>query len=269
MHRNMLHLAVAAGLLGLAACKESTSPAAALYNDSTVTADVAASSGDEMATTVSTMLTNEAAATLTAPPSAFSLFAPLRSNVSWSGSRTCYDSTGAVVNACSPMSSVRKIITAFTLNGSRADTSTVTGGATRIFGGAVHRAGTDTLNRNFTSGSETSRTHSGLVTSHDTTTFSNSATNVARTHDETAADSVRGLTWNLPHSSNLFPVSGYIVRVDTVHSTFTSPTTTSSKTVVKLVKITFPADAQGNVTLTIDNKSCTLNLVTHVVANCH
>ncbi len=268
MSRKWLHLMMAAGLVGLGACTENTSPAASLINDSTVTADVAASSGDAMATTVGTMLTNEAAASLAAP-SAFTLFGPQRGTVSWSGSRTCYDSTGAVVAACSPMSSVRKIVTAFALNGSRTDTNTVTGGPTLIFSGAVHRTGTDTLTRNFTAGTETSRTHSGLGTSHDTTTFSNSGTSVSRTHDESAVDSVRGVTWNLPRSSNPFPISGYIVRIDTVHATFTSPTTTASKTVVKVVKIMFPPDAQGNVTLTIDSKTCTLNLVTHKVTNCH
>jgi len=267
MTRKWLHLAMAAGLVGLGACKENTSPTASLISDSTITSDVANSSGDAMATDVATMLTNETQATLAAPP-AFGLFGPERST-SWSGSRTCYDSTGTVVAGCSPMSSVREIVTAYALNGSRTDTNSVTGGSTIIFSGAVHRTGNDTLTRNFTGSTETSRTHSGLATSHDTTAFSNSGTSVSRTHDESAADSVRGVTWNLPHSTNPFPVAGYIVRVDTVHSTFTNPTKSQSTTEVKVVKITFPADSQGNVTHTIDSKTCTLNLVTHKVANCH
>lgn len=265
MTRRILHVMTAAGLVGLAACKEGTSPTAALFNDSTVTADVAASSGDAMATAVmQTMIGNEAAAAMPAPSVGFDLFGTR--SFSWSRTRTCYDSTGAVVAACTPMSSVRKVITDFTLTGTRADTNSVTGGATTIFSGSVHRAGTDTVTRVFTSGSETSRVHSGLTTSHDTATFSNGT--VSRTHDESAADSVRGVTWNLPRFSNPFPVSGYIVRIDTVHATFTSPTATDSRTVTRLVKITFPADAQGNVTLTINAKTCTLNLVTHKVFNC-
>jgi len=266
MHRSILHLAVAAGLVGLAACKENTSPAASLFNDSTVTADVAASAGDAMATAVTGMVGNETTVGMAAPTVGLSIAG---NNADYGNrNRTCYDSTGAVVAACSPLSSVRKIVTSASLNTSRADTNSVTGGATTILTGAVHRAWTDTLFRNFSSGTETSRKHSGLQTSHDTTTFSNSGTSVTRTHDESAADSVRGVTWNLPRASNPFPVSGYIVRIDTVHATFTSPTTTSSKTEVKVVKITFPPDAQGNVTLTIDNKTCTLNLVTHKVSNC-
>jgi len=267
MTRKWLHLVTAAGLVGLGACKETTSPAASLVNDSTITADVANSSGDAMATDVATLLTNETSAALAAPP-AQGLFGPERST-SWSGSRTCYDSTGTVVAGCSPMSSVRKIITNFSLSGSRTDTNSTTGGSTLIFSGAVHRTGTDTLTRIFTGTTETSRTHSGLQTSHDTTAFSNSGTSVSRTNDESAADSVRGVTWDLPHSTNPFPVSGYIVRVDTVHATFTSATKSQSTTEVKYVKITFPPDSQGNVTLTIDNKTCTLNLVTHKVVNCH
>jgi hypothetical protein len=265
MTRKWLHLVTAAGLVGLGACKENTSPVASLFNDSTVTADVAASAGDAMATVVTGMGGNETAVGMA--PGAISLgLAGL--NADYTRSRTCYDGTGAVVTGCSPLSSVGTIITTASLNTTRADTNTVTGGATTIFGSAVHRAWTDTLFRNFTSGAETSRTHSGLQTSHDTTTFSNSGTSVSRTHDESAADSVRGVTWNLPRSTNPFPVSGYIVRVYTVHATFTNATATSSKTEVKVVKIVFPPDAQGNVTLTIDNKTCTLNLVTHKVTNC-
>ena len=154
------------------------------------------------------------------------------------------------------------------LNTTRNDTTTTTGGATIAFSGAVHRSATDTLKRNYTSGSETSRTHSGLQMSHDTTSFGNDS--ISRVHDEAAVDSIRGVTWDLPRLSNPFPISGSIVRTDTVHVIFTSPTRTQSKTEVKTVKITFPPiDAQGNVTLTIDGKSCNLNLVTHRVSNCH
>ena len=267
MHRNMLHLAVAAGFLGLAACKESTSPAAALYNDSTVTADVAASAGDARATMVIGMGGNESTAGMA--PGVVSLgMAGLASD--YSRSRSCYDSTGAVVAGCSPLSSVRKIITTATLNTTRNDTASTLGGATITFSGGVHRAWSDTLFRNFTSGSETSRTHSGLQTAFDTTTFGRAGVvdTVMRTHDEAASDSVRGVTWNVPRISNPFPVSGYVVRIDTVHARFTNGTTSTSRTVIKTIKITFPADAQGNVTLTIDNKTCNLNLVTRRVTNC-
>ncbi len=267
MRRTLLHTMAAAGLVALAACKENTAPVASIYNAAAVTADVAASSGDAMATAVAGMIGSEISVGMTAPSARL----PMRGlTADFNRQRTCYDSTGAVVAGCSPLSAVRKIITLATLNAERDDTTSTTGGATYAFSGAVHRSLSDTLFRNFTSGTETSRTHSALQTSHDTSSFSRTgvADSVARTHDESAVDSVRGVTWNLPRATNPFPVSGYIVRVDTVHSTFTSATTTASKTVVKYVKITFPADAQGNVTLTIDNQTCTLNLVTHKVSNC-
>ena len=51
---------------------------------------------------------------------------------------------------------------------------------------------------------------------------------------------------------------------------WTGPNGSKTKDEVKTVKITFPPiDAQGNVTLTIDGKTCNLNLVTHRVSNCH
>ncbi len=264
MSRKWLHWVMAAGLVGLGACKESTSPAA-LFDETAVTNDVAASSGDAMATAVTGMTGNETSVGMAAPGVGFNRFG---NSADFARTRTCYDSTGAVVAGCSPLSSVRRIITSSSLNTTRSDTTTVTGGATVAFSGAVHRSWLDTLTRSFASGTETSRTHSGLQTNHDTTTFNNGT--VTRTHDEAAVDSIRGATWNLPRLSNPFPVSGYIVRTDTVHVTFTGPNGSQSKTEVKTVKITFPPiDAQGNVTLTIDGKSCTLNLVTHRVSNCH
>ena len=268
MRRTLLHVMAAAGLVGLAACKETSAPVASLYNAAAVTSDVAASAGDAFATAVAGMVGSETSVGMTSAAARL----PMRGlTADFSRTRTCYDSTGAVVAACTPLSSVRKIITLASLNAQRNDTNSVTGGATVVFSGAVHRSLSDTLFRMFTSGTETSRKHSALQISHDTTTFGRTgvADSVARTHEESAADSVRGVTWNLPHATNPFPVAGYIIRVDTVHSTFRNATTSSSKTVVKYVKITFPADAQGNVTLTIDNQTCTLNLVTHKVVNCH
>ena len=81
-------------------------------------------------------------------------------------------------------------------------------------------------------------------------------------------DSVKAVTWNMPRSSNPWPVSGSIVRVDTVHVTVTKGSQLQSRDVVRNVSVTFPADAQGNVVLTINGKTCNLNLVTHVVSGC-
>jgi hypothetical protein len=57
----------AAGLVGLAACKENTSPAASLVDEAAITSDVAASSGDAMATAVAGMTGNETTVGMAAP----------------------------------------------------------------------------------------------------------------------------------------------------------------------------------------------------------
>ena len=265
MNRRVLHLTVAAGLLGLAACKESTSPGA-LFDSATVTADVAQSAGDAAATLVETLNGNQVAAALPSPPATPFDLASAGNALNAVRSRTCYDGSGVVVAGCTPMSSVRKIVTHVTLDGNRNGSNSTTGGATVTWSGAVHRVSDDTLTRTFTSTTETSRTHSGASVSHDTTTFTNGT--VSRTHDEAAHDSVKAVTYNLPRSSNPWPVSGSIVRVDSLHTTVANGTQTVTKDLVKTVEVDFPADAQGNVVLKIDGKTCNLNLVTHKVSNC-
>lgn len=265
MNRNLLHLAMATTLVGLAACKESTAPPA-LFDTATVTADVAQSAGDAAATTVAVMLGNDSAAAMPSPP-AFDLFGSAGNTLAIIRNRTCYDGSNAVVAGCSPMSSVRRVVTHLTLDGSRSGSNSVTGGATVTWSGVVHRVADDTVQRNFTNTTETSRTHVGFATSHDTTTFDNGT--IKRDHAEAASDSVVGITWNLPRASNPFPVSGKFIRNVALHTTFTSATRTESRDLTKRIEVDFPADAQGNVTLLIDAKTCNLNLVTHAVSGCH
>ncbi len=254
-------------VLTLVACNTSTSPStSSLYNDSTVTADIANTSGDAIATSVDMMLGDESAASM---PSASQPAATVGNSLSYTRTRTCYDSTGTVVPGCSPMSSVRKVITHVSLDGSRSESLSVTGGPTRVWSGAVHRVADDTVNRIFNTANppvETSRVHLAVGTAHDSTSFQGDT--VSRSEDEAAHDTFN-VTWNLPHSTNPFPVAGSIMRVDSVHVTFTKGSTTETRDVVRTVEVDFPPDAQGNVTLKINGKTCTLNLVTHAVANCH
>ncbi len=260
----LVHLMLAAGAVSLAACEKGTTnpSSASLVNTAAVTADVASSSGDAIATNVATMLGDESSAGFLAAPT-LSATAADGDIFSFSRTRTCYDSTDAVVANCSP-TATRLIVTQVAINGSRTF-SNETGTATGT--GAVHRTMLDSLFRNFSNGTEVSRTHDGLSLGHDTTTFA-SAT-VTRTHDEAAIDSVKGVTWTLPHATHPWPSSGEIVRVDSVHTTFKDSTTSVTRDFVKVITVTFPPDSMGNVTLTIDGKSCTLNLVTHAVVNCH
>lgn len=259
-------LIAAAGLLGLAACKD-LSPSS-LIDDAVVTNDVANTSGDAIATSLETMVLNEETAAMPSAGIAASPATP--PNLTFTRTRTCYNGTGGVVAGCNPMSQVRKIVTHVTADGTRSGTNTTTGGSTGTWSGAVHRVHDDTVTRNFNSATpaaEVSRTHSGVGVGHDTTSFTGE--DVTRNATETANDSVKAVTWNLPHSSNPWPVSGSLVRAVSVHVTFTKGSLTESRDVTRRVEVIFPADAQGNVVLKVNDKTCNLNLVTHAVTNCH
>lgn len=249
--------------VALVAC-DSTAPATSLVSDSVVTADVAASAGDAIASSLDAMIGSEVAGSM--PGVASAQGAPL---MTVSRTTTCYDATGAVVQGCSPHASVRKIVSHLELSGGRNGTRETTGGRTVSWTGAIHRIADDTVTRNFTTAQppvEDSRTHSSLVVAHDTTTFSD-GTN-SRTMTEAARDTVKAVTWKLPRSSNPFPVSGSIVRVDSIRVVATNGTRTESRELFRRIEVDFPADAQGNVVLKVNDKTCSLNLVTRKVSNC-
>jgi hypothetical protein len=242
----------------LIAC-ESTAPT--LFNDAEVTADVAASAGEAIAASVAEMIANQSSAQLSIVNDPSSANA-----VSVSRTRTCYDASDAVVAGCSPISSVRRIVTNFTASGDRTVDRRRRDGSTATVTGVVHRAASDTLRRIFTSGSETSRSHSGYATGNDTTTFVDG--DFTRRVAEATRDTAKTIVFNLPRSTNPWPVSGSIVRVANVKVTLTKGDRTETRELTRTVVVTFPADAQGNVELTINGKSCTLNLVTRVVTDC-
>jgi hypothetical protein len=262
--RNLMCLSAAAGLMLMAAAcsNDATSPkvttSTSLIDQTTLTNDVASSAGDAIALDVSSVVGNETAANLSGSAGAP---AATSDSVSYTRNRTCFDSTGTAI-ACRPLTDVREIVTVWSFTGVRSGTTQ--NGAT--FSGNISRAAVDTLFRNFTDTTETSRTHDGVVTGSDTVSFV--GPDVTRTHDESAVDSVEAVTWNVPRYNNPFPISGKIVRNVSVHATFTSATKSQTTDVQKRVEVDFPADAQGNVVLKIDNKTCNLNLVTHHVSNC-
>lgn len=263
-------IGLAVVVIGVAACSDSpTSADANVVSDSTITADVAVSAGDEIATTIETLTSDEADASLDARPSSDLIGAPQLS-VTVNRTRTCYDAAGAVVAGCTPLSSVRKIVTHVTRDGSRSATSATEGGKSITWSGAAHRTSDDTLTRNFDTANppnETSRTHAGITVGFDTTAFASSQS--TRDMSEAFTDRILNVTWNVPRSSNPFPVSGSITRADTVHVVVTRGTTTKTRDTTRNVEVDFPADAQGNVVLKVNDKTCNLNLVTHVVSNCH
>jgi hypothetical protein len=243
---------------------DSTDPS--VFNDDVVTADIAASAGEAMAASIAEMVANEAAASMPMVVSD----APTANATTVARSRTCFDAADAVVANCSPMSSVRRIVTNVTIDGTREGTRSTTGGTDATWTGSVHRVMSDTVRRIFNSAStpaEVSRTHSGVTTGNDTTTFTEG--DFTRRASETARDTVKALRFVLPRSSNPWPAAGSIVRATTVKVTVSKGSLSESREITRHVTISFPADAQGNVVLTINATTCNLNLVTRRVTNCH
>ena len=259
-------VAIATSGVAVTSCTEnSTGALPSLYSDSTATLDVATTSGDAVSTSLETMTANEAA-TLSFDV----LRSALAASITVNRTKTCYDAAGAVVAGCSPIASVRKIVTHVTMDGSRGSSNTVTGGTSASWSGSVHRVSNDTTVRTYSTGtspSELSRTHSDVIVGHDTTMFTEGTT--SRNHVEAYRDTIKGVTWNMPRSSNPFPVSGSIVRVDSVRVTISKASQTETRDKVHVVEVDFPADAQGNVVLKVNAKTCSLNLVSHAVSNCH
>lgn len=245
----------------LAACEQTTTPH--LLQDADITADIAASSGDAIATALETLSGNE----IGALPYTVSAGEPAGADVVVQRSRTCYDATSAVITC--GQAAVRKVVTHVAIDGGRTGSRTNQQGATVTFTGAVHRIMDDTLTRVFSTAStptETSRIHAGVSSGKDTTTFTDGT--LTRKANESFVDSVRAITYSLPRSSNPWPVSGSIVRNASVNVTLTTDTRNESRSVTRRTEVTFPADAQGNVQLKINDRTCNLNLVTHRVTNC-
>ena len=253
--------AALAALIFVAACEQTTTPP--LLNDADITADMAAASGDAIAATLETLIANELAGALPYATAAD----PIGTDVVVQRSRTCYDAAGAVLTC--GQAGVRKIVTHAAIDGSRSGSRTNGAGTTITFTGAVHRVMDDTLTRVFNTATpavETSRVHAGVHTGKDTTTFTDGT--ISRRAAESFADSVRAITYNLPRATNPWPVSGSIVRNASIDVTLTRNEVTETRSVTRRTEVTFPADNQGNVTLKINDRTCTLNLVTHKVTNC-
>ena len=258
MRRNAATSMLLASLaLGLAACKDSTAPLT-LATDAAIQSNVAASAGDAAASQIAWMIANEAAAALPSSQPSFNILGspPVTETFNFTRTRVCLDASNVVVTNCTPLSSVRKVATHLQLDGSRVGPN---------FVGAVHRVHDDTTTRvlNVAGTADSLRVHNGVTASHDTTTFTDSTRSAL--HIENATDSVRAITWRLPRSTNPWPISGSYVRNVAVHASFTHNSVTETRDVVKRVEVDFPADAQGNVVLKIDAKTCNLNLVTHAV----
>jgi hypothetical protein len=261
-HRLLSTFAVAALAATMSSCKDSNNPETNLLPDATVEADVVASAGDAIALAIGTMAGNEDAGGSAGSGGPTANFGG-SSEVSITRAFVCLDENGTVVANCDPFSSVRKIAAHVTIDGSRSGSNDA---GTKSWSGAVHRVWDDTVTRVFNGPTETSRMHGGVNTGNDTTMFTEGAN--SRNAVEAAIDSVNAITWNLPRNSNPWPVSGSFVRRVNAKVTATKDGVTQTREVNLRIQVTFPADAQGNVDLTINAKTCNLNLVTGAVTDC-
>jgi len=250
MHTNSrFRLLLAAAAIGVTACTDATTPN--LISDSQVSADVAASSGDAIATDIAGLIANEAFAGMPSAPAGLFASPP---GVSETRSRTCFDAQDVQQQQCDDQTTA-KVVLHWTLDGGRAGDH---------FSASIHRIRDLTISG--LAGTETSRTHDGVGTSNDTTVFAGER--ITRTSVESAIDSVKSIVFNLPHATNPWPVSGSVVRRLTLHITVEGDNVSESRDANRRVEVIFPADAQGNVTINVNDKTCTLNLVTRAVVNC-
>lgn len=252
--KSRLSHAVAAALV-LVACSEATAPS--LLSDTQIESDVAATSGAAIAMEVDNLIGNENGGGF--PSSGGPAATPPTADVDVVRTRTCYDAADAVQAACDPQTTA-KVAISMTMDGTVSDT-TRDGGT---FAASIHRV------RNHVTtglaGTETSRTHNGVGSSNDTTQFS--GPRGTRNAAESAVDSVNSIVFNLPRGSNPWPVSGSIVRRVSGTVTLTGANGSGSRSYDRRVEVIFPADAQGNVTLNVNDRTCSLNLVTRRVTNC-
>jgi hypothetical protein len=261
----LVYLGLIAAAASFTACSDAASPNGEVVTDAQINADVAAASGEAIATDIAELIANENFAGLPAAASPVDLF-PSPRVITVNRTRTCYGGGGVAQAACNATTtdSVRLTVT---MDGSFSRNNTTPHG-TESMNVALHRARALTISG--LAGTETSRTHDGAGSGSDTTQFSgtNDSTSRSRTMTSAGTDSVQNIVFNLPRSSNPWPVSGKIIRNVAGKVTVVGGPRPGERTFSRRIEVTFPADAQGNVSIKVNDKTCTLNLTTRVVANC-
>ena len=254
----MIRLGLVATAVAMAACSDSTNPVISTLTDAQVAADIANTTGDAIATDVTELIADDIAL----PAPAFSLDNPPGINVV--RSRTCY--SGGQVQAQCDAQTTDSVRVSIQIDGSVSRSNTTPHGSESM-SSSFHRA--RTLSITGLTGTETSRTHNAVGSGSDTTSFSGTtdSTSRSRTLTTSGTDSVVGLVFTLPHASNPWPTAGQIIRNVSGKVVITGPHA-GERTFSRRVVVTFPADAQGNVQIDIDSRTCQLNLTTHAVTNC-
>lgn len=259
-HR-LLQLTIVAAAAALAACSDTTDPANQVVDDVQLNSDIVTAAGDAIAADVIELGLNESFAGLPSAPADVSI-----PGVNVVRTRTCLDAAGTAQTACDAQTTASVVLT-MTLDGSFSRSHTGPRG-TETMNVALHRARALTISG--LAGTETSRTHEGNGSGSDTTVFSGTNDNTARSRTMTSAstDSVQGVVFNLPRSTNPWPVDGTIIRNVAGKVTVTGGPNPGERTFSRRIVVEFPADAQGNVTIHINAETCNLNLVTRTVSNC-
>ncbi|MGH7670811.1 MAG: hypothetical protein ACRENQ_15100 [Gemmatimonadaceae bacterium] len=249
--KHTLAILATLAVAGIAACSNDTAPATSTVTDASLTADLAVSAGDAIATDVSDMVGNEQYSTANSNVSA-DAGATDSSSLTRTRTRTCYDASGNVVT-CGQGLTASAVVT-LQLDGFWTGNQ---------FTAIVHRQRHDSIS-GIGAGS-TARTHNGYGISQDTTTYTRDVT--TRVANIAASDTTMDLVFNLPHANNPWPVSGQVIR--NMNATFiVTKGATKTRTILRRAVVTFPADAEGNVPIEVGTLSCTLNLVTHKVTGC-
>jgi hypothetical protein len=242
---------LAVAVAAMSACSDGTAPESDNATDTSLATDLATSAGDAIASAVGEMVDDEQFSSMSADI-AMDGTTSGDDGVTRSRTRTCYDAGGSVVTCGEGLTA--SALVELQLDGSWAGEN---------FTAVVHRQLRDSVSG---IGSEsTSRTHNGYGASQDTATYNHNVT--TRVAAIAASDSVVDLVFDLPHANNPWPVSCQVIR--NVDASFTlTRGATKTRNIVRRAVVTFPADAQGNVSLELGTLSCTLNLVTHKVTAC-
>lgn len=274
MTRSVSFVVIAGALVaGLAACGgDATAPKLAV-SDQQITADVATSAGDAIATDVSLMTGSESTAGASASVSSSQpgTFGTL------SGSSCTYDAASGRF-ACPQVAAGGITLDrsyAF-LDASGQPQSAYDAATTDSIDFQMSLAGSIDNNqlqaqfrrdRHFgvggLEGTETTHRWSGVGTGSDDWTLTGA--NETRHYTAQGTETADQVTWQLPQSSNPYPVSGSITR--DVHATLTATGAREmTKTIDRHVVVTF--NGTHLVTLQVGTSTCTLDLDTHAVSGC-
>ncbi len=241
----------AAAIVSLAACSSGTATEPAAVTDASLSADLAVSTGDAIATDVSDMTVNEQFGGLSLQDAAAATVVD-SSSLTRVRTRTCFDAGGNVVT-CGQGLTASAVVT-LKVDGFRAGDG---------FSAIVHRQRYDSISG--IADTATTRTHNGYGATADTTTYTrDTGTRVAQI---ASSDTAIAIVFRLPRATNPWPISGQVIRNVDATFTFTGATNTT-RTVQRRVVVTFPADAEGNVPIQVGTMTCNLNLVTHKVTGC-